>query len=127
MEAVSQNRDPSLEHDRMAINDTLLSRFIPAGFYYKTFMWPRKAWDGLYEPRIRAAAGLGIAPAMADTDSYTQRYAHCDVLVIGAVPAWLITSSEAAGTGAPGVPWDDHAAMGTEERALWKTGAGRSR
>src|SRR3546814_8600472 len=87
MEAVSQNRDPSLEHDRMAINDTLLSRFIPAGFYYKTFMWPRKAWDGLYEPRIRAAAGLGIAPAMADTDSYTQRYAHCDVLVkIGRAP-----------------------------------------
>lgn len=112
METVSQNRDPSLEHDRMAINDTLLSRFIPAGFYYKTFMWPRKAWDGLYEPRIRAAAGLGIAPATADTDSYTQRYAHCDVLVIGAGPAGLIAASEAAATGARVILCDDRAAMG---------------
>src|SRR3546814_4448506 len=81
-------------------------------FYYKTFMWPRKAWDGLYEPRIRAAAGLGIAPAMADTDSYTQRYAHCDVLVIGAGPAGLIAASEAAATGARVILCDDHAAMG---------------
>src|SRR3546814_15429185 len=112
MEAVSQNRDPSLEHDRMAINDTLLSRFIPAGFYYKTFMWPRKAWDGLYEPRIRAVAGLGIAPAMADTDSYTQRYAHSVVLVIGAGPSGSIAASEDAATGARVILLDDHAAMG---------------
>ncbi len=59
LDAVSQNRHPSLEKDRMAVNDKLLSRFIPAGFYYKTFMWPKKARDSLYEPRIRAAAGAG--------------------------------------------------------------------
>src|SRR3546814_3862364 len=75
-------------------------------------MWPRKAWDGLYEPRVRASACLGIAPAMADTDSYTQRYAHCDDLVIGAGPAGLIAASEAAATGARVNLCVDHAAMG---------------
>src|SRR5690606_18481402 len=69
LDAVSQNRRPSLQKDRMAINDRF-GRFIPAGFYYKTFMWPRKAWDRLFEPRIREAAGLGIAPSEPDTDSY---------------------------------------------------------
>jgi sarcosine oxidase subunit alpha len=110
--AVSQNRNPSLEHDRMAINDRLLSRFIPAGFYYKTFMWPRKAWDHLYEPRIREAAGLGKAPSLPDTDSYTQRYAHCDVLVIGAGPAGLAAAAEAAIAGARVMLCDDRAEMG---------------
>ena len=61
LEADSQNRWPSLAFDVGAIND-LISPFIPAGFYYKTFMWPRAAWKSLYEPRIRAAAGLGTAP-----------------------------------------------------------------
>ena len=61
LEAHSQNRWPSLELDVGAVND-VFSPFIPAGFYYKTFMWPRRAWRSLYEPRIRAAAGLGRAP-----------------------------------------------------------------
>ena len=81
--AYSQNRWPSLRFDASRIND-LLSRFIPSGFYYKTFMWPRKAWHNLYEPRIRAAAGLGVAPAEADPDCYAQRYSHCEVLIVGA-------------------------------------------
>src|SRR6478735_3960341 len=58
LSAESQNRWPSLRLDVGQTND-FISRFIPAGFYYKTFMWPRKAWHWLYEPRIRAAAGLG--------------------------------------------------------------------
>ncbi|WP_447764191.1 sarcosine oxidase subunit alpha family protein [Sphingopyxis panaciterrae] len=111
LEAVSQNRHPSLRNDRMAVNG-LLGRFIPAGFYYKTFMWPRKAWDKLYEPRIRAAAGLGVAPIAPDTDVYTQRYAHCDVLVIGAGPAGLVAAMEAATSGARVILCDDRAAMG---------------
>src|ERR1700689_2211787 len=53
--AVSQNRWPSLAFDVMAIND-LLSPFFPAGFYYKTFMWPPSFWEELYEPVIRRAA-----------------------------------------------------------------------
>src|SRR3546814_4934816 len=59
--AYSQNRNPSLEHDRWSINDRL-SRFLPAGFYYKTFMWPRRAWVAVYEPRIRAVAGGAARP-----------------------------------------------------------------
>src|SRR3546814_324608 len=86
--AYSQNRNPSLEHDRWSINDRL-SRFLPAGFYYKTFMWPRRAWVAVYEPRIRAVAGLGVAPDAPDPDRYAQRYAHCEVLVVGAGPAGL--------------------------------------
>jgi len=58
MAAESQNRWPSLRLDVLAVND-LLSRFLPAGFYYKTFMAPAAAWEALYEPLIRRAAGLG--------------------------------------------------------------------
>ena len=99
LEAHSQNRWPSLALDFGAVND-LLSPFIPAGFYYKTFMWPRRAWRSLYEPRIRAAAGLGRAPILPDPDRYAGRYAHCDVLIVGAGPAGLAAAAAAAVTGA---------------------------
>ena len=75
-------------------------RFFPAGFYYKTFMWPRKAWKALYEPLIRRAAGLGRAPTQPDPDRYAQRYAHCDVLVVGAGPAGIAAALTAADGGA---------------------------
>jgi sarcosine oxidase subunit alpha len=95
----SQNRWPSLQRDFGRIND-LLSSFFPAGFYYKTFMWPRKAWKSLYEPLIRRAAGLGRAPVHPDPDRYAQRYAHCDVLIVGAGPAGIAAALAAAETGA---------------------------
>ena len=97
--AESQNRWPSLQRDFGRIND-VLSAFFPAGFYYKTFMWPRKAWKSLYEPMIRRAAGLGRAPAHADPDRYAQRYAHCDVLIVGAGPAGIAAALSAAESGA---------------------------
>jgi sarcosine oxidase subunit alpha len=97
--AYSQNRWPSLRFDTARIND-LLSRFIPSGFYYKTFMWPRKAWHSLYEPRIRAAAGLGVAPTEPDTDTYSQCYGHCEVLIVGAGPAGIAAALTAAASGA---------------------------
>jgi sarcosine oxidase, subunit alpha len=97
--AHSQNHWPSLRFDLNRIND-VLSAFFPAGFYYKTFMWPRSAWKSLYEPVIRRAAGLGRAPLQADPDRYAQRYAHCDVLVVGAGPAGIAAALEAAGGGA---------------------------
>jgi len=109
--AESQNRWPSLNFDVGAIND-LFGRFIPAGFYYKTFMWPRKAWDHFYEPKIRAMAGLGRAPRAADADRYTQRYAHCDVLVIGAGPAGLAAALAASDGGASVILCDDQAEFG---------------
>lgn len=82
MEAVSQNRFPSLTFDVGGINN-FLSRFFPAGFYYKTFMWPRRAWKSLYEPLIRRAAGLGAAPREPDPDTYGNQFVHCDTLIVG--------------------------------------------
>jgi sarcosine oxidase, subunit alpha len=109
--AESQNRWPSLGMDFGRINDRL-SAFFPAGFYYKTFMWPRKAWQWLYEPVIRRAAGLGRAPVHADPDRYAQRYAHCDVLVIGAGPAGIAAALAAAEAGARIMVCDETAEFG---------------
>ena len=111
LEAYSQNRWPSLELDVGAVSG-LLSPFIPAGFYYKTFMWPRSAWHRLYEPRIRAAAGLGRAPEQADPDIYANRFAHCDVLVVGAGPAGLAAAAAAAGSGARVILCDEQSQPG---------------
>ncbi|HEX4153753.1 MAG TPA: sarcosine oxidase subunit alpha family protein [Steroidobacteraceae bacterium] len=99
LQALSQNRWPSLKLDVGRINDWL-SPFFPAGFYYKTFMWPKSAWKNWYEPAIRRAAGLGVAPTRPDPDRYAQRYAHCDVLVVGGGPAGLAAALAAADSGA---------------------------
>ena len=96
--AVSQNRWPSLNFDVGAINNRL-SRFLPGGFYYKTFMWPQRFWKHVYEPFIRRAAGLGRAPEGRDPDTYEQIHAHCDVLVVGAGIAGLEAASAAAALG----------------------------
>jgi len=99
LEAASQNRWPSLRFDVLAVNG-LIAPFIPAGFYYKTFMWPAAFWERVYEPLIRRAAGLGRAAAGADPDHYEQAFAFCDVLVIGAGPAGLMAALAAARAGA---------------------------
>jgi sarcosine oxidase, subunit alpha len=111
LNAHSQNRWPSLEFDVGRIND-VLSRFFPAGFYYKTFMWPRGAWKSVYEPMIRRAAGLGRAPTLPDPDRYAQRYAHCDLLVVGAGPAGLAAALTAADAGARVILCDEQCELG---------------
>jgi sarcosine oxidase subunit alpha len=111
LQAQSQNRWPSLDFDVGAVND-LVAPFIPAGFYYKTFMWPRTAWHSFYEPRIRASAGLGHAPEHADPDRYSNRFAHCDVLVVGAGPAGLSAALSAAQSGARVILCDEQAELG---------------
>jgi sarcosine oxidase subunit alpha len=98
LKTASQNRWPSLAFDVGAVND-LLSPVFVAGFYYKTFMWPRAFWDRVYEPVIRAAAGLGVAPQAPDADRYANRHAYCDVLIVGAGPAGLAAALAAAETG----------------------------
>ncbi|ANT58957.1 sarcosine oxidase subunit alpha [Salipiger sp. CCB-MM3] len=99
--AESQNRWPSLEHDIGAVN-AALSRFLPAGFYYKTFLWPRAFWKHLYEPVIRRAAGLGKAPhpESRDADGYEHFHVHTDVLVVGGGIAGLQAAKTAARAGA---------------------------
>ena len=94
----SQNHWPSLEFDVGAIN-TRLSRFLPAGFYYKTFTYPRAFWKHVYEPFIRQSAGLGKAPRDRDQDRYEHFYAFVDVLVIGGGVAGLQAARAAAETG----------------------------
>ena len=95
LEAAPVNCWPSLRFDFTAVNDRL-SRFLPAGFYYKTFMWPD--WH-LYEGAIRRAAGLGRAPEAADPDRYENRFAHCELLVVGGGPAGLTAALAAARRG----------------------------
>src|SRR6056297_1134525 len=97
--ATSQNHRGSLEFDLMAVTD-LLSPFLSAGFYYKTFMWPRAFWEKLYEPVIRASAGLGSLSMKDDPDRYDKGFAHCDLLVIGAGPSGLAAALAAGRAGA---------------------------
>ncbi len=106
LEASSQNRWPSLRFDAMAIND-LAAPFLGAGFYYKTFMWPRSFWEKLYEPVIRRAAGLGALSDVANTDRYERANAFCDVLVVGAGPAGLMAALVAGRTGADVIVADE--------------------
>ncbi|TMG85875.1 MAG: FAD-dependent oxidoreductase, partial [Betaproteobacteria bacterium] len=105
--AASQNRWPSLAFDVGALSGAL-SRFLPAGFYYKTFMWPPtpKAWLR-YEHFVRAAAGMGRAASESDPDRYEHHHAHCDVLVIGGGPAGLAAARAAAAKGARVVVCDE--------------------
>jgi sarcosine oxidase subunit alpha len=98
--ARSQNCWPSVRFDVGAIANAL-SPMLPAGFYYKTFMWPpTPKWWLRYEHFIRGAAGMGRAADAPDPDRYEHRYGHCDVLVIGGGPAGLAAARTAASEGA---------------------------
>ncbi len=96
--AASQNCWPSVGFDVGALNG-LFSRMLPAGFYYKTFMWPASMWM-TYEHHIRRIAGMGRAPTEPDPDVYDHRHAFCDVLVVGAGPAGLAAALAAGRSGA---------------------------
>lgn len=111
LEAESQNRWPSLPRDLGGLN-SLISRFIPAGFYYKTFMWPRGAWHRLYEPQIRRMAGLGRATDTPDPDRYAQRWAHAELLIVGGGPAGLAAALAAAPSGKRIILCDQDEAFG---------------
>ena len=111
LSARSQNCWPSVERDVLAIN-AMLAPLLVAGFYYKTFMWPRTWWKGAYEPLIRSAAGMGSSPAAPDPDRYVQRHAHCDVLVAGGGPSGLAAALAAGRTGARVILADEHAELG---------------
>ena len=109
--ARSQNRWPSLEFDIGALNSIASAMFV-AGFYYKTFMWPKSFWEKIYEPIIRKAAGLGTASKEADPDKYEKAYGHCDLLVVGSGPTGLMAALTAARTGARVILADESSALG---------------
>ena len=88
----SQNHWPSLDFDVGAINDKFY-RFLPAGFYYKTFMFPRFAWKHVFEPVIRKSAGLGKVPHARDEDRYEYAYAFADLVIVGGGIAGLAAAS----------------------------------
>jgi len=120
LRAYSQNRWPTLRHDLGRLSE-LFSSLLPAGFYYKTFMWPRAAWYRLYEPLIRRMAGLGEAPRAADPDRYAQQFAHCEVLVVGSGPSGLAAALTAARTGVRVILCDECAEFGGS--LLWQSTA----
>jgi len=97
--ATSQNHWPSLEFDVGVLNN-YVSRFLPAGFYYKTFMAPRAAWKHVFEPIIRQSAGLGRVPKDRDADAYEHFHAHVDVLIVGGGIAGLAAARQAGAAGA---------------------------
>ncbi|MBU9699509.1 sarcosine oxidase subunit alpha family protein [Rhodobacteraceae bacterium HSP-20] len=99
LEATSQNHWPSLEFD-VGVANNYVSRFLPAGFYYKTFIHPRPFWKHVFEPIIRQSAGLGKAPKDRDADRYEQAYAFCDLLVVGGGIAGLQAALVAGKAGA---------------------------
>jgi sarcosine oxidase subunit alpha len=130
LEAHSQNAWPSRGFDIGALNG-LLSPFLPAGFYYKTFMWPAAFWERIYEPLIRRAAGLGRATHAPDPDSYEKGTRHCDLLVVGAGPSGLIAALAAARAGLRVLLADDQpepggrllsrrAPLGDDDPLVWR-------
>ena len=97
-------RRPTADDDRNGFLDRF-ARFIPAGFYYKTFLWPD--WHR-FEPRIRAMAGLGRLDAGNEPAAGSAHInASCDVLVVGAGPAGLAAARAASRAGKRVILVDD--------------------
>ena len=111
LETRSQNHIGPLNRDLMSVND-LLSPWLGAGFYYKTFMWPRAFWEKVYEPTIRRAAGLGRMTRNASPEESERAFAFCDVLVIGGGPAGLMAALTAAQSGADVILAEETVALG---------------
>lgn len=123
--AASQNCWPSVDFDLGSVTGWF-GRLFPAGFYYKTFMWPPGRWIA-WEPLIRRIAGLGKAPLLPDPDRYEHRHAHCDVLVVGAGATGLAAALAAGRSGARVIVVDDGALPGglllTERRMIGERAA----
>jgi sarcosine oxidase, subunit alpha len=120
LEASSVNVWPSVNNDISAING-IFAKIFTAGFYNKTFMWPKSFWMKLYEPVIRRAAGWGKAPTEKDPDIYDHMHCHADVLIVGAGPAGISAALEAGRAGARIVIVDEQSEVGGSLLGLKRT------
>jgi len=111
LEAKSVNCWPNVKFDIGAINN-FLNKFFPAGFYYKTFMWPKSFWYRVYEPFIRKAAGFGVASTKHDQERYEHKYEYCDILITGSGPSGLASAYAAAKNGAKVILAEDKPRFG---------------
>ena len=111
LEAKSVNCWPNVNFDIGAINN-FLNKFFPAGFYYKTFMWPKSFWYKIYEPIIRKAAGFGVASIKHDKERYEHKYEYCDLLIAGSGPSGLASAYAAAKNGAKVILAEDKSRFG---------------
>ena len=94
----SQNTWPSLKGDVLSLA-ALGSKFMPVGFYYKTFIRPQSLWP-TYERVLRNIAGLGYVTQDIPDTTYDKKYEFADVLVIGGGPAGMSAALSAAAGGA---------------------------
>lgn len=111
LEARSTNGWPNVDRDLMGVVGKIGGRFMPPGFYYKTFKQPASMWK-TYEKYIRKGAGLGRSPGAADADIYDHFNQHCDVLVIGTGPAGLAAALAAGHSGVRVIVVDEQEEMG---------------
>ena len=111
LKAKSVNCWPNVNFGIGAINN-FLNKFIPAGFYYKTFMWPKSFWYKFYEPFVRKAAGFGVASTKHDQEKYEHKYEYCDLLVTGSGPSGLASAYAAAKNGAKVILAEDKPRFG---------------
>jgi sarcosine oxidase subunit alpha len=110
MVVTSQHAWPSLKRDMMSLLQRV-SRFLPVGFYYKTFMHPHALWP-TYERVIRRAAGLGRVDPESRPQHPAKVYHHADVVVIGGGAAGLSAAQAAAQAGARVIVLETESAPG---------------
>ena len=125
MEVAPQNAWPSLRYDAMALTE-VVSRFLPVGFYYKTFIRPAAMWP-VYEHVLRSAAGLGVIDQETPEGDFDKQYLHADVAVVGAGPAGLSAAVAAVEKGARVLLLDENEELGGHLRFSGDVGAGRTR
>jgi sarcosine oxidase subunit alpha len=125
MEVAPQNAWPSLQYDAMALTE-VVSRFLPVGFYYKTFIRPAAMWP-VYEHVLRSAAGLGVIDQETPEGDFDKQYLHADVAVVGGGPAGLSAAVAAVEQGARVLLLDENATLGGHLRFSGDGAAGRTR
>ena len=110
MDVQAQNVWPSLNRDLLSLTQ-LGSRFMPVGFYYKTFIRPQRLWP-LYEHTLRHAAGLGEVNPDTPPGKFDKQYLHTDVVVVGGGPAGISAALGAAEAGAEVLLFEENSALG---------------